>query len=309
MLAELLKEKYSKMIKSEAKRLGFFDCGISKARFLEEEAPQLERWLKEGRNGQMKYMENYFDKRLDPTKLVDGAKSVISLLLPYYPQEVQPANTLQIAKYAYGEDYHFVIKDKLKLLFNYINENIGQISGRIFTDSAPIMERKWATLSGLGWRGKNGLLLTKQGSFFFLAELIIDMDLLFDSPVSSYCGTCTRCIDACPTQAIYSEAKVDGSKCISYLTIELKEKIPTLFKGKMANKIFGCDICQDVCPHNRKPVRHNEPRLSPHPQLLKMSVKDWKNLSEEQFRTIFKKSAVKRTKYKGIIRNIEFIKD
>ena len=297
------------MIKSEAKRLGFFDCGVSKARFLEEEAKPLENWLKENRNGKMHYMENHFDKRLDPTKLVEGSKSIVSLLYPYFPHEQQNEESYKIAKYAYGEDYHFVVKDILKLLFNFIIENIGEVSGRIFTDSAPIMERKWAELSGIGWRGKNSLLLTKRGSFFFLAELIIDLELSYDSPVSGYCGTCTRCIDACPTQAIYEEGKVDGSKCISYLTIELKDKIPEVFKGKLENRMFGCDICQDVCPHNRKPVPHNEERFLPNPKLLQFKKSDWNNLSQDSFKEIFKKSAVKRTKYAGLTRNIEFIKD
>jgi len=308
MLKSLLEEKYTKMIKSEAERLGFFDCGISKARFLEEEAPHLEKWLLENRNGKMQYMENHFDKRLDPTKLVEGAKSVVSLLYPYYPSELQAENSYKIAKYAYGEDYHFVIKDKLKLLFDFITENIGDVSGRIFTDSAPVMERKWAELSGLGWRGKNSLLLTKKGSFFFLAELIIDLDLSYDEPVSGYCGTCTRCIDACPTEAIYGDGKVDGSKCISYLTIELKDKIPEYFRGKLNDRMFGCDICQDVCPHNRKPVKHNEPRFYPHSELIHNNKDDWDNLSEEKFREIFKKSAVKRTKYSGLVRNLNFLK-
>ncbi len=297
------------MIKAEAKRLGFFACGISKARFLEEEVKHFENWLKNDFHGEMQYMENHFDKRLDPTKLVPGAKSVISLLFPYYPHELQKDKKAPvISKYAYGEDYHFVLKDKMKALTNFINEEIGEVSGRAFTDSAPVLDKKWAELSGIAWQGKNGLMLTKQGSFFFIGELIIDLDLEYDKPMNSYCGTCTLCIDACPTQAITEPFVVDGSKCISYLTIELKDEMPEEFKGKLQNRVFGCDICQDVCPHNRKPITHNEERFLPHPDLLNMSKEEWHEISEDIFKKVFKKSAVKRTKYKGFIRNLDFIK-
>lgn len=302
------KAKYSQLIKSEAKRLGFLSCGISKAQFLEEEAPRLEKWLKNNMNGEMQYMENHFDKRLDPTKLVEGSKSVISLLLNYYPQETQTQNTFKLSKYAYGTDYHFVIKDKLKELLNFITEEIGEVSGRAFTDSAPVLDKAWAAKSGLGWVGKHTLLLTQQvGSFYFVGELIIDLELEYDSPTTDHCGTCTKCIDACPTQAITEPYVVDGSKCISYFTIELKDKIPTEFKGKFDDWIFGCDICQDVCPWNRFSKAHSEPLFNPHPELLSMTKKDWEEITEEVFKDLFKKSAVKRTKFEGLKRNIEFL--
>ncbi|MCL8007933.1 tRNA epoxyqueuosine(34) reductase QueG [Gelidibacter japonicus] len=302
------KAKYSQLIKTEAKRLGFLSCGISKAQFLEEEAPRLEKWLKNNMNGEMQYMENHFDKRLDPTKLVEGSKSVISLLLNYYPQETQTQNTFKLSKYAYGTDYHFVIKDKLKELLNFITEEIGEVSGRAFTDSAPVLDKAWAAKSGLGWVGKHTLLLTQQvGSFYFVGELIIDLELEYDSPTTDHCGTCTKCIDACPTQAITEPYVVDGSKCISYFTIELKDKIPTEFKGKFDDWIFGCDICQDVCPWNRFSKAHSEPLFNPHPELLSMTKKDWEEITEEVFKDLFKKSAVKRTKFEGLKRNIEFL--
>ncbi|WP_417369909.1 tRNA epoxyqueuosine(34) reductase QueG [Gelidibacter japonicus] len=302
------KAKYSQLIKTEAKRLGFLSCGISKAQFLEEEAPRLEKWLKNNMNGEMQYMENHFDKRLDPTKLVEGSKSVISLLLNYYPQETQTQNTFKLSKYAYGTDYHFVIKDKLKELLNFITEEIGEVSGRAFTDSAPVLDKAWAAKSGLGWIGKHTLLLTQQvGSFYFVGELIIDLELEYDSPTTDHCGTCTKCIDACPTQAITEPYVVDGSKCISYFTIELKDKIPTEFKGKFDDWIFGCDICQDVCPWNRFSKAHSEPLFNPHPELLSMTKKDWEEITEEVFKDLFKKSAVKRTKFEGLKRNIEFL--
>jgi epoxyqueuosine reductase len=302
------KAKYSQLIKTEAKRLGFLSCGISKAQFLEEEAPRLEKWLKNNMNGEMQYMENHFDKRLDPTKLVEGSKSVISLLLNYYPQETQTQNTFKLSKYAYGTDYHFVIKDKLKELLNFITEEIGEVSGRAFTDSAPVLDKAWAAKSGLGWVGKHTLLLTQQvGSFYFVGELIIDLELEYDSSTTDHCGTCTKCIDACPTQAITEPYVVDGSKCISYFTIELKDKIPTEFKGKFDDWIFGCDICQDVCPWNRFSKAHSEPLFNPHPELLSMTKKDWEEITEEVFKDLFKKSAVKRTKFEGLKRNIEFL--
>ncbi|MDX1772702.1 tRNA epoxyqueuosine(34) reductase QueG [Oceanihabitans sediminis] len=303
------KAKYTEIIKAEAKRLGFLSCGISKAAFLEAEAPRLEAWLKKGMNGEMHYMENHFDKRLDPTKLVEGSKSVISLLLNYYPEEKQQDNTYKLSKYAYGTDYHFIIKDKLKTLLHHIQEEIGEVDGRAFVDSAPVLDKAWAAKSGLGWIGKHSNLLTQQvGSFYFIAELIIDLELEYDSRVTDHCGTCTACIDACPTQAIVEPYVVDGSKCISYLTIELKDNLPTQFQGKMDDWMFGCDVCQDVCPWNRFSKAHAEPLFNPHPELLDMTKKDWEEITEETFRKVFEKSAVKRTKYSGLVRNIQFLK-
>ena len=304
------KEKHTKLIKDKSKELGFFFCGISKADFLNEEAPRLEKWLTDNRNGKMDYMANHFDMRLDPRLLVDNAKSVVSLLLNYYPSEAQIDNDApKLSKYAYGEDYHFVIKDKLKELFKFIHQEIGEVGGRVFVDSAPVMDKVWAKKSGLGWIGKNSNLIhPKNGSFFFIAELILDLELIPDGPMKDYCGTCTRCIDACPTDAIVEPYVVDGSKCISYLTIELKDHIlPTEFKGKMDNWMFGCDICQDVCPWNRFSKPHSEAKFNPHDQLLKMSKADWQDLSEDIFRELFKNSAVKRTKISGIQRNIDFL--
>lgn len=302
------KEKLSAFIKSEAKRLGFLSCGISKAGFLETEAPHLERYLKNNFQGEMSYLENHFDKRLDPTLLVDDAKSVISLLLNYYPSETQIEDTYKISKYAYGQDYHYVIKDKLKELLFSIQENIGEVSGRAFVDSAPVLDKAWAAKSGLGWVGKNGNLISKQnGSFFFVAELIIDLDLEYDFATTDHCGTCTACLDACPTQAIVSPYVVDGSKCISYFTIELKEQLPLEMKGKFADWIFGCDVCQDVCPWNRFSKPHQEPLFNPNTDLLTFSKKDWQEITEETFRTVFKDSAVKRTKWSGLKRNIDFL--
>lgn len=304
------KRKYSDLIKSEAKRLGFISCGISKAGFLEEEAPRLEKWLNENRHGKMQYMENHFDKRLDPTLLVDGAKSVISLLLNYYPEEKQQSDTYKISKYAYGQDYHFVIKEKLKELLYAINEHIGEVGGRAFVDSAPVLDKAWAAKSGLGWIGKNSNLLSKQvGSFFFIAELIVDIELEYDHAVTDHCGSCTACLDACPTQAIIKPYVVDGSKCISYFTIELKENIPQEMKGSFADWAFGCDVCQDVCPWNRFSKPHREPLFNPHPDLLGFSKKDWEEITEDTFRAVFKNSAVKRTKFEGLKRNIDFLKE
>lgn len=305
-----LKSNHTKLIKTEAKRLGFLSCGISEAGFLEADAPRLEKWLNNNMQGSMQYMENHFDKRLDPTKLVDGAKSVISLLLNYYPQETQASNTYKVSKYAYGTDYHFVIKDKLKSLLQFIQDEIGEVHGRAFVDSAPVLDKAWAAKSGLGWIGKHSNLLTQQvGSFYFIAELIIDLELDYDTPTTDHCGTCTKCIDACPTQAITEPYVVDGSKCISYFTIELKENIPNDFKGQFDDWIFGCDICQDVCPWNRFSKAHSEPLFNPHPELLSMSQKDWEDITEETFKKVFKNSAVKRTKFEGLKRNILFIGD
>ncbi|MBW4970424.1 tRNA epoxyqueuosine(34) reductase QueG [Croceibacter atlanticus] len=302
------KAQYSAFIKNEAKRLGFMSCGISKAEFLEAEAPRLEEWLSKNRHGEMQYMENYFDKRLDPTKLVEGSKSVVSLLLNYYPSETQTEESYKISKYAYGTDYHFVIKDKLKTLLHSIQEEIGDVHGRAFVDSAPVLDKAWAAKSGLGWIGKHSNLLSKQaGSFYFIAELIIDLELDYDTPVTDHCGTCTACIDACPTQAIIEPYKVDGSKCISYLTIELKNEIPNGFSNQMDDWMFGCDVCQDVCPWNRFSKPHNEPLFNPHPELLTKSKSEWQELTKEVFAEIFKKSAVKRTKFTGLKRNINFL--
>ncbi|UKJ05892.1 tRNA epoxyqueuosine(34) reductase QueG [Solitalea lacus] len=304
-----LKEKYTQLIKAEAKRLGFLHCGMAKAEFLETEAPRLEAWLSQGKHGEMKYMENYFDMRLDPRKLVEGAKSVISLSLNYFNDTAQTdLEAPKISKYAYGTDYHFVIKDKLKELLHFINENIGEVNGRAFVDSAPIMDKAWAQKAGLGWMGKHSNILSKKrGSFFFLAELVVDLDFEYDHPIADHCGRCTRCIDACPTQAITSSYIVDGSKCISYLTIELKNEIPSEFKGKMDNWMFGCDVCQDVCPWNRFSVTHSEPAFNPHPDLLGLKKNDWLEITDELFKKVFKKSAVKRTKLSGLQRNIDFL--
>lgn len=302
------KAKNTNLIKEEAKRLGFMSCGMSRAEFLEEEAPRLEEWLNKNRNGQMYYMENHFDKRLDPTKLVEGSKSVISLLLNYYPNEFQNPESYKISKYAYGKDYHFVIKDKLKSLLQFIQNEIGEVEGRAFVDSAPVLDKAWAAKSGLGWIGKNSNLLSKKaGSFFFIAELIVDLELEYDTPVTDHCGTCTACIDACPTNAIVEPYKVDGSKCISYFTIELKDELPNSFKNTFDDWMFGCDVCQDVCPWNRFSKSHSEPLFDPHPDLLKFDKKDWQEITKETFNEIFRKSAVKRTKFEGLKRNINFL--
>jgi len=301
--------KHTRIIKQEAKRLGFDFCGISKAEFLEEEAPRLEKWLKASMHGKMEYMENHFDKRLDPTLLVEGAKSVVSLLYNYYPEQTQNPEAPKISKYAYGLDYHDIIKEKLKEFLSSLKEQIGEVNGRAFVDSAPVLDKAWAKKSGLGWIGKNTNLINKdKGSFFFIAELIIDLELEYDGPIQDYCGTCTRCIDACPTDAIVGPYIVDGSKCISYLTIELKDAIPSEFKNKMDNWVFGCDVCQDVCPWNRFSEVHHEPQLKNTNGLLNYSSDEWYELSEELFTQVFKGSAVKRTKYKGLKRNLEFIK-
>ena len=302
--------KYSQMIKAEALRLGFMACGISKAEFLEEEAPRLENWLNNNHHGEMAYMANHFDKRLDPRLLVEGSKSVVSLTLNYFtPQKQADPTAPKISKYAYGADYHTVIKEKLQELMYFINQNIGEVGGRCFVDSAPVMDKAWAQKSGLGWRGKNSNLISKNsGSFFFLAELIIDLELEYDNPfITDHCGSCTRCIDACPTDAIIAPYTVDGSKCISYLTIELKNEIPTAFKGKMENWMFGCDICQDVCPWNRFATPHQEPAFKPAHELLDLKKEDLIDMTDEIFKKVFKGSAVKRTKFNGLKRNIDFL--
>jgi epoxyqueuosine reductase len=301
---------YTQLIKSEATRLGFEYCGISKADFLEEEAPRLENWLNNNMHGQMSYMANHFDKRLDPRLLVPGAKSVVSLLLNYYPSQKQKDETApKISKYAYGRDYHDVIKEKLNALLEFIRENIGEVDGRAFVDSAPILDKAWAKKGGLGWVGKNSNLINKNsGSFFFIAELIIDLELEYDGAVKDYCGSCTRCIDACPTDAIVAPYIVDGSKCISYFTIELKENIPNDVKGKFNDWAFGCDVCQDVCPWNRFSKPHSEAHFKANEELLGMTKTDWEEITEETFKRVFKNSAVKRTKYSGLKRNIAFLK-
>lgn len=306
------KSAYSQLIKAEAQKLGFLFCGIAQAGFLETEAPRLESWLKQGFHGEMSYMENHFDKRLDPRLLVDDAKSVISLGLNYYSEQQQlDPEAPKISRYAFGADYHDVIKQKLFTLLNLIREKVGDVNGRAFVDSAPVLDRAWAKKAGMGWIGKNGNLISKQkGSFFFLAELIIDLELEYDiEPTQDHCGTCTRCLDACPTEAIVAPAVVDGSRCISYLTIELKNEIPQEFKGKMDNWAFGCDICQDVCPWNRFSVLNNEPAFQPPTELLAMTKSDWEEITEDTFRKVFKNSAVKRTKFSGLKRNISFLKN
>lgn len=283
-------------------------CGISKSQFLEEEAPRLENWLNKNRNGGMAYMENHFDKRLNPNLLVDDAKSVISLLLNYYPEQIQNPDSYKISKYAYGQDYHFVIKEKLKEFLFSIQSTIGEVSGRAFVDSAPVLDKAWAAKSGLGWIGKNSNLLTKKvGSFYFIAELIIDLDLEYDNATSDHCGTCSACIDACPTEAIVAPYIVDGSKCISYFTIELKENIPQEMKGQFDDWAFGCDVCQDVCPWNKFSKGHKEPLFNPNSELLSMSKNDWIEITEETFNEVFRNSSLKRTKFKGIKRNINFL--
>ncbi len=301
--------KHAKLIKEQALALGFLSCGISKAGFLEEEAPRLEQWLRQNHHGQMAYMEQHFDKRLNPTKLVPGAKSVVSLLLNYHTDQTQAdPSAPKISSYAYGTDYHFVIKEKLKKLMEYIHRDIGEVAGRVFVDSAPVMDKAWAAKSGLGWIGKNTNLISKKvGSFFFIAELILDLELAYDTPTTDHCGSCTACIDACPTEALIQPYQIDGSKCISYLTIELKEAIPEDFKGKMDNWAFGCDVCQTVCPWNRFATPHKEPQFDPHPDLLQMSKGDWEEMTEEVFTTVFKNSAVQRTKFEGLKRNINFL--
>ncbi|WP_339701610.1 tRNA epoxyqueuosine(34) reductase QueG [Algoriphagus aquimarinus] len=304
-------EKNASIIKSTAKRLGFDFCGVAKAGFLEEEAPKLEDWLNRNYNGEMGYLANHFDKRLDPTKLLEGAKTVVSLIYNYYPEQKLPetSNSIKLAKYAYGEDYHLVIRDKLNQFLEILRDEIGEIDGRGFVDSAPVMERQWAQKAGLGWLGKNSLLLNREmGSFFFLSELIIDLEVAPDTPLAKdYCGTCTACIDACPTDAIVDNGVIDGSRCISYLTIELKDAIPNEFKGKMENWAFGCDICQDVCPWNRFSKPNQEPRFQPNDELRELSKSDWQEITEETFRKVFKKSAVKRTKLAGLKRNVDFL--
>ena len=303
------KSHYSESIKSKAKDLGFLSCGISKADFLEEEAPRLEQWLNQNHHGEMAYMANYFDKRLGPRVLVPGAKSVVSLLLNYHTEEKQAdVEAPKIASYAFGDDYHNVIKDKLKQLMSFIHQEIGEVQGRVFVDSAPVMDKAWAAKSGLGWIGKNTNLISKKvGSFFFIAELILDLELEHDLPATDHCGSCTACIDACPTDALLAPYQIDESKCISYVTIELKNEIPTDFQGKMDNWAFGCDVCQTVCPWNRFATPHSEPAFNPPDELLSLSKNQWEEMTQEVFSIIFKNSAIKRTKFEGLKRNIKFL--
>ena len=301
--------RHKHSIISKAQELGFFYCGFSKAGFLEEEAPKLENWLKNNHQGKMSYMENHFDKRLDPTKLVPGSKSVISLLFNYATEASQKdPDAPKVSKYAFGEDYHYIVKERLVQLFEFLNESIGAVEGRAFVDSAPVMDKAWAKKSGLGWIGKNSNLIhPKEGSFFFIAELITDLEFDQDPIMKDYCGTCTKCIDHCPTDAIIEPYVVDGSKCISYLTIELKDELlPSEFKDKMDNWAFGCDVCQDVCPWNRFSKPHNESRLQ-NPKLLDFTKKDWMDLNEETYRELLKRSPMKRTKFRGLKRNLRFV--
>jgi epoxyqueuosine reductase len=297
-------------IKTTAQRLGFDYCGIAKAQVLDDDAGRLEKWLSKGMHGSMQYMENHFDMRIDPAKLVPGAKSVITLMKNYYPETEQRKDAPKISKYAYGKDYHEVIREKLKELLVLIRSEVGEINGRGFVDSAPVLERSWAERSGLGWVGKNGNLINKQsGSFFFIATLITDLQLDYDDAFAKdYCGTCTKCIDACPTDAILPDKVIDGSKCISYFTIELKDAlIPNSMKGKFDNWMFGCDTCQDVCPWNRFSKPHNEIAFTPLPEILNCTTSQWEELNEESFKKIFAQSPIKRTKYSGIQRNLKFL--
>jgi len=304
-----MKKKNSQLIKKLAKEIGFSSCGISKARFLKEEEKNFENWLKQGNQGTMSYLERNFDKRLNPQKLVPGSKSVISLTFNYFPpRKILKKNSFIISKYAYGKDYHFVIKKKLKTLFSLIKEKIGNIEGRVFVDSAPIHERAWAKISGLGWIGKNSLLLNKKmGSYFFLAEIICDLELEYDTPVTDHCGTCTKCIDACPTNAITQAQVIDANKCISYLTIENKNEIPPELSKSFNNYIFGCDICQDVCPWNKFSKPHDEKEFLPNDEVSNFSNKDWEELTHDTFNRIFKNSAIQRTRFEGLKRNIKAV--
>lgn len=303
-------EQISRLIKKTAHELGFAHCGISRAEFMEDEARQLENWLNRGMHGKMHYMENHFDKRLDPTKLVEGAKSVISLLYNYYPNKNQRPDAPKISKYAYGEDYHIVIKDKLKELVFRLQEKIGNFHGRVFVDSAPVLDKAWAKRSGLGWIGKHSNLLNRQmGSYFFIAEIICDLQCQADAPIKNYCGTCTRCIDACPTDAIVKPYVVDGSKCISYFTIELRDEIPVEMKGRFENWMFGCDICQDVCPWNRFATPHHEERFNITEPIMNFNTQQWKEMTEEVFNQLFKKSPLKRAGWKGIKKNLDFLEN
>lgn len=302
--------KDTALVKQLANQLGFDHCGIAKAQLLNEDAKRLEQWLNKDMHGSMQYMANHFDLRIDPSKLVPGAKSVITLLLNYFPHEKQHNDAPKIAKYAFGKDYHEVIREKLKIFLAMIRKDIGEINGRGFVDSAPVLERSWAQKSGLGWIGKNGNLINKQmGSFFFIATLIVDIELDYDDAYAKdYCGNCTKCIDHCPTDAILPDKVIDGSKCISYFTIELKDTlIPDTMKGKFDNWMFGCDVCQDICPWNRFSSPNKEVNFTPIPEILNFTTNDWEELTEESFKNIFKHSPLKRSKWQGIKRNLIFI--
>ncbi|MBS1662260.1 MAG: tRNA epoxyqueuosine(34) reductase QueG [Bacteroidetes bacterium] len=306
----MLKNHHTQLIKTWSRELGFEYCGIAQAVRLDEDARRLESWLHKGMNGSMLYMDNHFDLRIDPSRLVPGARSVITLLINYYPAQQQQPEAPQIAKYAYGQDYHEVIREKLNKLLARVRAEIGEVDGRGFVDSAPVLERSWAVRSGLGWIGKNGNLLNKQaGSFFFIATLITDLELEYDAPFAGdFCGTCRRCIDACPTDAIQPDKVVDGSKCISYFTIELKDLlIPDDMKGKFENWAFGCDTCQDVCPWNRFSKPTQEPAFTPVPAILNFRTADWEELTEASFKEIFRHSPIKRSKYNGLRRNLRFL--
>lgn len=298
----------SQYIKQEAKALGFLNCGISKARQLSEEADRLEKWLKDNKHGEMKYMENHFDKRLDPRLLLDDCKSVISLSYNYFPSKLQREDSYKISKYAYADDYHDIIRDKLNTFIDLLREKIGAFNAKAFVDSAPVLDKVWAKESGIGWIGKHSNLISKErGSFFFLAEILVDFNCAYDDPfVSDHCGTCTKCIDACPTDAIVQPYVVDGSKCISYYTIELKNDFPVNLSESFQGWIFGCDVCQDVCPWNRFSLPHQEKQFEIYDEIAQFSKKDWEELEEEKFKILFKKSAIKRTKYKGLKRNIAY---
>ena len=304
------KQLHTELIRAEARRLGFEFTGFARAERLDVEARRLEAWLRQGAHGKMAYMENHFELRIDPTKLVPGAKSVICLTFNYHnPDKQQDPEAPKISRYAYGDDYHHVVKHRLKSLLAYIQDEIGEVHGRCFVDSAPVLERDWAARAGIGWNGRHTLTINpRRGSYFFLAEIICDLPLVYDEPIRDHCGTCRRCIDACPTEAISPEGYfLDASKCISYLTIELRDEIPAAFKGKLDNWMFGCDVCQDVCPWNRFAKPHTEPAFEPHPDLLAMQRRDWLELTEEVFGKVFRKSAVKRTKFAGLKRNIDFL--
>ena len=303
-----LQSYHTDFIKNKAIDLGFISCGISKSGFLSDEVNRFEKWLKNNYHGKMSYMERNFDKRMDTTKLVEGSKSVISLLYNYYPStKINNDNNFKISKYAYGKDYHFIIKKKLKTLLSEMRNEIGHIDGRVFVDSAPILERAWAKKSGLGWIGKNTNLISKKtGSFFFIAEIIVDIELDYDNEIKDHCGSCTACLDSCPTDALYEPYKIDASKCISYFTIELRDKFPDNLNEDFKNWIFGCDICQDVCPWNSFSKSNNDPLLKPSHELINFTKKDWIELTDEVFKVVFKESPIKRTKYQGLKRNIQY---
>ena len=305
-----LKNNYTEFIKFKAKELGFMTCGISKSGFLSHEADRFESWLKNNYHGKMSYMERNFDKRLDTTKLVENSKSVISLTYNYYPKKVLKSDsTFKISKYAYGKDYHLVLKKKLKQLLNIMKDKFGSFEGRVFVDSAPILERAWAKKSGLGWIGKNTNLINKQsGSFFFLAEIIVDLELNYDNTTTDHCGSCTACIDACPTNAIYEPYKLDASRCISYYTIELKESFSSNLSSDFKDWIFGCDICQDVCPWNRFSKANDDVLFETIPEISNFNKADWIDLTEETFKKVFKESPIKRSKFKGLKRNINYVR-